>query len=138
MAKAPNQLTNEFVSSVTAKGMYSDGLGLYLQVSTWGTKAWLFKFSLNGKTRAKGLGSIHKLTIDEVRAEAAKLRQMVANGIDPIEQAKNSYDIETELDSLGLHLMEIELLCEGLSELKLTPQQMFVEGIKRYRDMLLK
>jgi hypothetical protein len=35
------------------------GGGLYLQVSKWRTKAWLFRFELDGQERQMGLGPLN-------------------------------------------------------------------------------
>ena len=37
-------------------GYYLDGNGLYLQVSKTGSRSWIFRYTLNGKTREMGLG----------------------------------------------------------------------------------
>ena len=38
-----NRLTAMKVSRIDRPGRYGDGLGLWLQVSKWSTKAWLFR-----------------------------------------------------------------------------------------------
>jgi hypothetical protein len=43
-------------------GRYADGGGLYLQVGPTGGRAWLFRFTLNGKSREMGLGPLDRLT----------------------------------------------------------------------------
>ena len=70
-----------------------DGDGLYLQVTPAGGKSWLFRYTLGGKAREMGLGSIALTDKDEqagcislarardlARAAKAKLRE----GVDPI------------------------------------------------------
>ena len=42
MAREGNKLTARAVSNVKKRGLYGDGLGLYLQVSECGSKAWVF------------------------------------------------------------------------------------------------
>ena len=80
------QLTARKVSTVKAPGYYGDGGGLYLQVSPqYGTKSWVFRFTLDGKTRDMGLGSINTFTLKEARERARSFRQLLADGIDPIE-----------------------------------------------------
>ena len=49
------------VSAAKEPRFYGDGGGLYLQVSQYGTKSWVFRFKMNGKTRDMGLGSIGNL-----------------------------------------------------------------------------
>lgn len=93
MAQGIHRLDDKFVMKHAEPGHYADGGGLYLQVSKWGTKSWVFKFTLNGRTRGMGLGALLDLTslpkvrsaIAEVRQEAADLRKAVKAGRDPIE-----------------------------------------------------
>ena len=70
-------------SAATKPRFYGDGGGLYLQVSQYGTKSWVFRFKMNGKARDMGLGSINTFTLNEARERARKCRQLVADGIDP-------------------------------------------------------
>lgn len=79
------KLTAVEVKKLGKPGRYGDGGGLWLQVSQWGTKAWLFRYAINGKERQMGLGSIDTFTLAEARERARLARQKVADGIDPIE-----------------------------------------------------
>jgi integrase len=85
MAKQIEKLTPEFVAAVDKPGMYPDGLGLYLQVSKWNTKSWLFRYSRNYKLRSLGLGATHTITLLEARKRARQARQQLLGGIDPID-----------------------------------------------------
>jgi integrase len=79
------QLTATEVASIEKPGRYGDGDGLWLQVSKWGTKSWQLRFMLNGRARHMGLGSVRDFTLKEARERAREMRQMIADGIDPIE-----------------------------------------------------
>lgn len=59
----------------------SDGLALY--VSPNGTKAWHFRFSWHGKKPRISLGTYPELTLREARELRDKARSLVAKGIDP-------------------------------------------------------
>lgn len=85
MAKQIEILTPEFVLAADKPGMYPDGLGLYLQVSKWNTKSWLFRYKRNYKLRSLGLGACHTITLLEARKRAQKARQQLLDGIDPID-----------------------------------------------------
>lgn len=85
MAKQINKLTPEFVATVDKPGMYPDGLGLYLQVSVWNTKSWLFRYQRFYKLRSLGLGACHTITLLEARKRATQARQMLLDGVDPID-----------------------------------------------------
>ena len=66
-------------------GLYSDGLGLYLQVRAGGAKSWIFRYRTNGKLRDMGLGSATAVSLSQAREKAAACRSLRANGIDPID-----------------------------------------------------
>ena len=76
------------MQSLITRGFYCDGGGLYLQVSKSGSKSWVFPYAIGGHKRDMGLGSIATFTLAEARERARKMRQLVADGIDPIDQRK--------------------------------------------------
>ena len=43
-SRTTNRLTALAVARATARGMYADGLGLYLQVARDGSKSWVFRY----------------------------------------------------------------------------------------------
>ena len=59
MARETHKPTAVKVSRLKTPGRYCDGLGLWLQVSVAGTKAWLFRYSRHGRARQMGLGALH-------------------------------------------------------------------------------
>ncbi|HVA54623.1 MAG TPA: integrase arm-type DNA-binding domain-containing protein, partial [Gammaproteobacteria bacterium] len=65
-------------------GLYSDGGNLWLQVSKIGSKSWLFRYTLNGRSRAMGLGALHTVSLSEARDKATACRKLLVAGIDPI------------------------------------------------------
>ena len=85
MARKINQLSAAQVAKETRPGRYGDGGGLWLQVSQFGTKAWIFRFMLNGRARQMGLGSVDTFSLKEARERARLARQQLADGVDPIE-----------------------------------------------------
>jgi hypothetical protein len=80
-----NKLTALAVAKKKKRGRYSDGHGLWLQVSEAGTKAWLFRYMINGRARHMGLGPLHTVNLAEARARARQARQLLLDGKDPIE-----------------------------------------------------
>lgn len=66
---------------LTEPGHYRDGKGLYLQVSVWGTKSWVFRYTVRGKTRGMGLGSIEDLTLAQARNEVERLPNCASHGL---------------------------------------------------------
>lgn len=68
------------------RGCYSDGAGLYLQVTASGAKTWIYRFQIGGKRRDMGLGSAALVTLAQARERATEARRLVAEkGVDPIE-----------------------------------------------------
>jgi hypothetical protein len=83
-----NKLTARLVTNAKKPGLYGDGGGLWLQVAQIHknvTKSWAFRFMLNGRARRMGLGSVNTFSLKEARERARQCRQMLADGIDPIE-----------------------------------------------------
>lgn len=85
MARGISKLSAVMVSSEEQPGHYSDGGGLYLQVSESGSKSWVFRFKRGGRAREMGLGSLLAISLAQARRRAARCRTLVANGVDPIE-----------------------------------------------------
>src|SRR5438132_9419972 len=87
MRKA-NKLTPLAVKRATRPGLYHDGHGLYLQVSVFGTKSWLYRFMRDGVARKMGLGALHTVPLALARQRAADARRALLDGIDPIDARK--------------------------------------------------
>lgn len=75
------------VEVAKAKGpaVLHDGGGLYLRVSPTGSKAWVFRFQLDGKRRDMGLGPFPDISLAEARRRATDHRNQRREGIDPLE-----------------------------------------------------
>lgn len=89
------------IERLAKRGRYSDGAGLWLQVSAWGTKSWLFQYASptqqprlrerNGvvievaPVRQLGLGSYPTIPLAKARKLANEMREQVAAGIDPVD-----------------------------------------------------
>lgn len=78
-------LTAKQVEKQAEPGRYGDGGGLYLQVLPSGAKTWVFRFMLNKRAREMGLGGVATFSLAEARERARTARQLLADGIDPIE-----------------------------------------------------
>jgi integrase len=83
-----NQLTALGVLKIRKPGYHADGGGLYLQVSQSGAKSWVFRYSLRGRAREMGLGSLSKVSLAEARDERDKCNRLLRDYIDPIEDRK--------------------------------------------------
>lgn len=84
MARRMFRLTTKEVENKRKPGYYCDGAGLYLQLSDWGTKSWIFRYSFNGKDRHMGLGPFHTVSLAEARMAATDCRKLLLRKIDPI------------------------------------------------------
>ena len=67
MASGIHRLSDRQIKAYKQRGRLSDGGGLYLQVSKWGTKSWEFRFTLHGKTRTMGLGQYELVPLKKAR-----------------------------------------------------------------------
>jgi integrase len=88
MKRFGNKLTAAAVRAAAARGLYGDGHGLYLQVSAFDTKSWVFRYMLAGRARKMGLGPLHTVSLAEARKRAADARLKAHDGIDPIDEHK--------------------------------------------------
>lgn len=71
--------------------------GLYLRISETGAASWSFRYQLDGKRRAMGLGPWPAVGLAEARAKATELRELVRTGTDPLEQPKAPTPTESAL-----------------------------------------
>ncbi|VVE35978.1 integrase [Pandoraea communis] len=65
-------------------GYYADGGGLYLQITSSGSRSWIFKFTISGRTREIGLGPLSVVSLASACKTAAECRAQVKNRVDPI------------------------------------------------------
>lgn len=78
-------LTANFIKHQKQPGRYYDyqtnGLHLYIRAS--GTKSWVQRTRLNGKTIDIGLGSVRHLALKGARAKALENSELIRAGVDP-------------------------------------------------------
>jgi integrase len=80
-----NRLSVRGVATITKPGRHSDGGNLYLKVEQSGAKRWVFFYKLNGRQREAGLGGINSISLAKAREKAARFRELLVEGSDPIE-----------------------------------------------------
>jgi integrase len=90
LAKVIRKLSAIFVGRVSDAGMYPDGGGLYLQVTSAGAKSWIYRYEQAGREHAMGLGSLSVVSLSDARAQADECRRLRQQRIDPIEHRKNA------------------------------------------------
>lgn len=66
----------------------SDGGGLYIEVSTGGSKLWRYKYRINDKEKRLALGAYPEVSLKDARDKHQIARGDLANGIDPSEKRK--------------------------------------------------
>ena len=73
-------------------GRHADGAGLYVLVKPNGSRSWVFRFMLHGKSRGIGLGpdGPGALSLAGARDEVAALRLKVRASIDPLDERKKA------------------------------------------------
>lgn len=96
-SNALDRLTATAIRNETTPGFYHDGGGLYLQVSRFNSKNWIYRFTIHGRTRDMGLGAVAVWPLAKVRERVRTLRQLVSQKIDPIEQQKKQRETAARL-----------------------------------------
>jgi hypothetical protein len=81
--RAIHRLSAVKVARLKTPGYCADGGCLYLRVAPGGSKGWIFRFNIEGRTRDAGLGAFPAVSLVRAREEAQRCRQLVAQGIDP-------------------------------------------------------
>ena len=77
------RLSKKRVDARTEPGRYGDGNGLYLSVSKWGTRSWVLRYQLRGKSHEMGLGPYPLISLAEARQRVEQWRKLKLDGIDP-------------------------------------------------------
>jgi len=67
---------------------YSDGGGLWLQVSKSGTRSWLFRYTIDGRVRWHGLGAYPDVSLKQARDLAEGMRSDALSGVDLIAEKR--------------------------------------------------
>ena len=88
MPKKLNNVLTPLAVKNAKPGRHADGGGLHLLVKESGTRSWVYRFMLNGKSRDVGLGAAgpNGMSLANARDARDALRLKVKGGIDPIEE----------------------------------------------------
>ena len=84
-------LSSATVAKLKKQGRYAVGDGVYLQISESNTRAWLLRYTLNGRARHMGLGPYSLITLAEARAKARDARRLLLDKIDPLEARRAAH-----------------------------------------------
>lgn len=85
---ALNKLSARRVETLSKPGWHNDGSGLYLRVIEGRPTKWVYMFKRDGKRREMGLGALADVSLAAARELAGSARQMVKDGLDPIEEGR--------------------------------------------------
>lgn len=97
---AMHRLTAKAVSSLPP-GKHADGGGLWLYKRENGAQ-WVLRFTIHGRRREMGLGSVSLVSLKEARETASECRKVVHAGMDPIkERARKRRE-----DARKIHLLK--------------------------------
>ena len=90
MGRKAKELSALEVNRLSKAGMYFVGgvAGLALQVSGAGARSWILRKMIAGKRRDMGLGGFPDVTLAGAREKARQIRELVDQGIDPIEDRR--------------------------------------------------
>jgi integrase len=83
--RARDRLTAISLRRKREPGLYPDGGGLHLRVTTTGTASWIFKYMLHGRARQMGFGSTLLVTLAAARQKRDDARRLLLDGFDPID-----------------------------------------------------
>jgi integrase len=87
MGRAVERLKALAVEKLARKpGMYCDGGGLWLRVSSPTARSWVFRYMLNRSAHEMGIGKYPEISLAEARQRAAEARRLKAHGTDPLAQ----------------------------------------------------
>lgn len=90
MPKLARELGALAVGRLTIPGLHFVGgvPGLALQVTPSGARSWTLRATIGGKRRDMGLGNFPSVTLARARELARDARELIRQGVDPIERAQ--------------------------------------------------
>lgn len=99
MAESKKRLLNDLITvkelaSLKRPGYHACGRGLYFSISSSGSRSWVYRYRINGRSREMGLGSLLDVSLAEANAKVTGLRAFVGQGIDPLEQRQVEKDAQ--------------------------------------------
>ncbi len=89
MAKTTERLSALKIAAVKETGYFADGGNLYFRVTPVGSRNWIFRYTIQGRTRDMGLGAFPEISLSSARRIAEKCRELVNEGIDPIDHRRS-------------------------------------------------
>jgi hypothetical protein len=101
----------------------SDGGGLFLFVTTTGSKLWRWQYRFNGSPKLMALGAYPDLSLFEVRKLHEALRNMLKGGTDPMKTRKAEKDHFDQTTKVPVAATTVQVVRDdkGKKVVKVTP-----------------
>ncbi len=108
MARKAIELSPLAVGRLTTPGFYFVGgvAGLALQVLPTGGRTWILRATIGDRRRDMGLGGFPDVTLAGAKAAARSARELIREGVDPIERAKAAKSALHAASAKGLSFRE--------------------------------
>lgn len=106
MARKSNRLSALVVTNIKEPGLYSDGEGLYLQVTTAGVKSWLYRYMRKGVAKAMGLGPLHAVSLAKARIKKDVYKAQLFEGVDPFNAREEQQKALATIDEVAMTFRE--------------------------------
>lgn len=100
-----NSLQVKQLIKASKSNFYSDGGGLYLQVSKFGTGSWVFRYEIGQRRRAMGLGSSATISLADARKAALEARQLLQQRVDPL-QKKHEVELTRKMSAAKMQTFD--------------------------------
>ena len=97
-----NALTTTKINALKKSGRYADGQGLYLVVTSTGSKHWVLQITVKKRRRDFGLGGLGNVSLAEARRAAEELRKVAKSGGDPLAQKRAQQVIPTFAEAVPI------------------------------------
>lgn len=94
MARLANKLSALKVTRLSEPDLYSDGDGLWLQVTPSGGKSWVFRYQLAGRRFHMGLGPLREVSLADARELAGEHRRQVRAGVNPLAEKEKAAEMQ--------------------------------------------
>lgn len=117
MARSINKLTVRKAESLAAPGRHADGGGLYLDITSAGSKSWVFLYRSPvhrtvrnskpvGRSREMGLGPFgtdqrDRISMAAARALAEDARRLMKAGLDPLDERNRPVPVTARVPTFG-------------------------------------
>ncbi len=126
------KLTDRSAKGRLAEGVHSDGEGLYLNVTASGSRSWIFRGTIKGRTTPAGtpyrvevgLGALADLSLADARNAARNMRTQCREGKSPLDE-KRRERLTFEKAARDLHAKEAPRWAESHSKRWLSSLETF-------------